>query len=94
MFSTGNASDYLNNTSLIVREVTSNTFKIAVANTSVIPTSNVSTLKYAAKFSAAGGNIITQYNVTGTSVKHLACYNNNNIFDYLDYKPKNEIWPT
>ena len=81
MFSTGSSSDYLNNTSFIVKEVTSNTFKVAVANTSVIPTSNVSTLKYAAKFSAAGGYIDTQYNVTGTNVKHLACYNNNNIFE-------------
>ena len=80
IFYATNQSDYLNNTSFTVKDVTSNTFTINVANTSVIPSSTVAGLKYGAVFNTPSGNLETQYYVSGQQVAHLACYNDNNIF--------------
>ena len=80
IFYATNQSHYLNNTSFIVRDVTSNTFTINVANTSVIPTTNVAGLKYGAVYNTPSGNLDTQYYVSGQHVAHLACYNDNNVF--------------
>ena len=77
---TGNASDYLNNTSFRVREVTPNTFTINVANTNVIPTSNISNLKYGATFTGFNGNIDLQYYIDTTKVYHFSVNRKNNVF--------------
>ena len=79
IFHTGNNSDYLNNTSFEVKDVTSNTFKVNVANTSCVPSSNISSLKYGAVFSSLGGNLDVQYYVDTRKIYHFACNNKNNI---------------
>ena len=81
IFYATNQSDYLNNTSFTVKTVTPNTFTINVANTSVVPTTNVSGLKYGAVYNTPTGNLDTQYYVSGQHVAHLACYNKNNVFE-------------
>ena len=73
-------SHYLNNTSFIVKDVTSDTFTVNVANTSVVPTTTVAGLKYGAVYNTPSGNLDTQYYVSGQHVAHLACYNDNNVF--------------
>ena len=77
-------SNYLNNTSFTVKDVSTNSFTLNVANTSVVPTTTVAGLKYAAVYSTLDGNLDAQYYITGATVKHLACYNNNNIFEAGD----------
>ena len=74
-------SNYLNNTSFTVKNVTTNTFTINVANTSVVPTTNIAGLKYGAVYNTPSGNLETQYYVSGQHVAHLACYNKNNVFE-------------
>ena len=74
-------SNYLNNTSFTVKNITQNTFTINVANTSVVPTTNIAGLKYGAVYNTPSGNLATQYYVSGQHVAHLACYNNNNVFE-------------
>ena len=74
-------SNYFNNASFIVKDVSTNSFTLNVANTSVVPALTVAGLKYAAVYSTLDGNLDASYYVTGSTVKHLACYHGNNIFE-------------
>ena len=81
IFYTTDQSNYLNNTSFTVKDVTSNTFTVNLANTSVVPTTTIAGLKYGAVYNTPSGNLQAQYYVSGSYVAHLACYNDNNVFE-------------